>query len=73
MDVVMPKESGPEVYRRMSAIRPNLPVLFVTGYDLGDRTRGLDDLSDGACFGLLQKPYTKATLSRRIEELLEMA
>ena len=32
LDVVMPKMNGPEAYARMSVERPDVPVIFATGY-----------------------------------------
>ncbi len=37
LDVMLPKINGPEAYARMSAERPDVPVIFATGYspDIG--------------------------------------
>ena len=68
LDVVMPLKSGKEVYDRIQAVRPGLPVLFATGYSSGSihkqaiEQEGLE---------LLQKPYDRGTLLRRIRALLD--
>ncbi|PJF33571.1 MAG: hybrid sensor histidine kinase/response regulator, partial [Phototrophicales bacterium] len=42
MDVVMPKFSGPDTYRKLSRVRPHLPVIFVTGYDVNSEIKDSD-------------------------------
>ena len=71
MDVVMPKESGPEIYKKMSSINPKLPVLFVTGYDADSKVLNLSRDFNQAAIALLQKPYSKETLGQKIRELLD--
>ena len=71
MDVVMPKESGPEVYKKMSSINPKLPVLFVTGYDAESKVSNLTQDFNQALIALLQKPYSKEILGQKIRELLD--
>ena len=71
MDVVMPKESGPEIYKRMNSINPKLPVLFVTGYDAKSKVSKLTQDFNQASIALLQKPYSKEILGRKIRELLD--
>ena len=68
LDVVMPVKSGKEVYDRIQAVKPGLPVLFATGYSSNSihkqaiEQEGLD---------LLQKPYDRSRLLRRIRALLD--
>ncbi len=66
-DIVMPKMGGPELADRLSAVRPNTPVLFVTGYaeDLPLTTNGATTAP------VLQKPYSLLTLETRIREILD--
>jgi DNA-binding response OmpR family regulator len=65
-DVVMPGADGPAVARELSARRPGLRHLFVSGYA---ETAMLDQgLKVGASF--LPKPYTPDALLTRIRELL---
>ncbi|MCY7339932.1 MAG: response regulator [Sphingomonas bacterium] len=56
-DVVMPEMSGPELIRYLRAGRPDVAVLFVTGF-VGDGES--DDL---AGHELLRKPFTVAALA----------
>ncbi|RMD90913.1 MAG: PAS domain S-box protein [Calditrichaeota bacterium] len=70
MDIVMPHLNGPETYRHMLKIKPDLPVLFVTGYDV---FADLDELSsiNNHHMSILQKPYSAEILSRKISELIK--
>jgi len=70
MDVVMPKYSGPDTYKKISHIRPRLPVIFVTGYDVNSEIKEID-FKQNRHVNLLQKPYTKESLSKKIRELLD--
>jgi CheY-like chemotaxis protein len=67
-DVVMPGMKGPEVARRLTAARPGLPVLYVSGY--ADEVLGSPDdlLANGM---LLLKPFSPDTLAARVRELLD--
>lgn len=55
LDVVMPKISGPEVYARISAEKPDTPVLFATGYSADIAM--LQKIQDQQ-LPVLQKPYS---------------
>ncbi len=66
-DVVMPGASGPELARQVRAIRPEIKVLYLSGYTeemIGQRSR----LEGGD--GFLSKPFTPQTLARTIREVL---
>jgi CheY-like chemotaxis protein len=67
-DVVMPGMKGPELGRRMRALRPALRVLLMSGYAADVMTK--DDLADGA---LLSKPFSQATLTRSVRHALDRA
>jgi CheY-like chemotaxis protein len=54
-DVVMPEAGGKEVALAVQAVRPSLPVLFVSGY--APDVEGISALGD-----LLSKPFTQASL-----------
>jgi two-component system cell cycle sensor histidine kinase/response regulator CckA len=58
-DVLMPHMSGREVAERIRALRPELPVVFMSGYSQGvlNPQREL-----GAGVTLLQKPFDEPTL-----------
>lgn len=63
-DVVMPQMNGPELASRLSLNRPDLRVLYVSGYSA-------DEISDcGADVELLQKPFSQEVLLLRIRDVL---
>jgi len=67
-DVVMPHIRGSEVARRMLARRPDLHVVFMSGYTEGD----IGSLSgDGDESTILQKPFDLHTLAAKIREVFE--
>ncbi|MEO5817357.1 MAG: response regulator [Gemmatimonadaceae bacterium] len=66
-DVIMPNMNGRELAERLSALRPGLPVLFVSGYTdnvLADQ--GIPQ-SETA---LLDKPFTPASLTAAVAAIL---
>lgn len=67
-DVVLPGMNGRELARRLSADRPALKVLFVSGYS-DDATPRHGVLEPGLVF--LQKPYTCAALTRKVREVID--
>ena len=44
-DVVMPTTSGPALAEKISTLRPDLPVLFMSGYEAGALLAGAPVLS----------------------------
>lgn len=67
-DVVMPHLGGPELVARLRAERPDLAVLFMSGYT--ERGVDLQDRLD-ARTAFVSKPFTAAELARRVKELLD--
>ncbi len=66
-DVIMPKISGTELQKTISEIKPDIKVLFMSGYtDDAISQGGL--LNAGAAF--IEKPFTPEKLTRKIRELL---
>jgi PAS domain S-box-containing protein len=67
-DVVMPELGGRELGSRLAALRPDLPILFMSGYTGDDVIeRGL--LEPGVPFQ--QKPFTAEGLGRTVREMLD--
>jgi PAS domain S-box-containing protein len=67
-DVVMPGMSGSELAQRIRTLRPDLPVLFISGYT-GDVV--LRQGAVGRDARLLEKPFTARTLLGAVREALE--
>ena len=69
-DVVMPKMSGKELADRLKSLRPDLKVLFISGYtDNAIVRHGMLD----AGVNFLQKPFSVATLGQKIRGALDGA
>lgn len=68
VDVVMPQMTGEAVARRLTAQRPGLKVLYVSGYT-DEEVRGLG-LRPGSP-NFLQKPFTVEALARKVREVLD--
>jgi PAS domain S-box-containing protein len=69
-DVVMPKMSGRELSETLCALRPDLKVIYMSGYtDDAVLRSGIDHLN--AAF--LQKPFGLAKLGRKVRETLDGA
>jgi signal transduction histidine kinase len=66
-DLVMPRMSGADLARQVQTARPNIRVLYMSGYtDYGVLHHGV--LAADTPF--IQKPFTSATLSRKVREVL---
>jgi signal transduction histidine kinase/ActR/RegA family two-component response regulator len=64
-DVLMPGQTGPELAAELRALRPDLKVVFVTGFT--------GDIASAEAFGsdtVLRKPFTIGALGRAIETTL---
>ena len=66
-DVIMPRESGPELFTQLSQRSPSLRVLYMSGYT--DRALVQSDLlKPGIAF--LQKPFSPDELGLKVREAL---
>lgn len=68
LDVIMPGKNGQQVWEEVYKLRPDLPVLFSSGYsfnELKDNTL----LSDNG--QLIQKPYTPGNLLQTLADMLK--
>ena len=67
-DVVMPGMNGRELVQQLSAARPRLRAIYVSGYT-DDILANHGVLEPGTV--LLSKPFTKAALLRSVDEILQ--
>ena len=66
-DVVMAPMTGPELVERLEALRPGVPVLYMSGYT-GDRLGAHGVVEAGV--GFIEKPFTPASLVKKVNEIL---
>jgi CheY-like chemotaxis protein len=67
-DVVMPQMGGPALAARLLPLRPEMKVVYVSGY--ADEAIGDPEvLSAGAAF--LQKPFTLDSLLHKVREAMD--
>jgi len=67
-DVVMPKLGGADLARELSRLRPELRVLFMSGYTDGVVTKhGVG----GKGFAVIEKPFTTERLTRAVRQALD--
>jgi PAS domain S-box-containing protein len=67
-DVIMPKMNGKELFDLLSRIRPELKVLFMSGYT-SDVIAHHEVLGEGVDF--LQKPFSQHALSEKVRRVLD--
>jgi len=67
-DVLMPEVNGPALAKTLRALRPAMRVLFTSGYT-DNSIVGQCELEAGC--RLLEKPFTRNGLAKRVRELLD--
>ena len=67
-DVIMPRINGPDLAEQVEAVRPGLPVLYMSGYT--DRAIRLQDRLGGDAH-FIQKPFTPGALGQKLRTLLK--
>jgi CheY-like chemotaxis protein len=66
-DTIMPGMNGPELAKQVQSIRPEIKVLYMSGYT--DKVISCTaSFEPGTAF--LQKPFTPQTLTRKVHEVL---
>jgi DNA-binding NtrC family response regulator len=68
MDMIIPKKSGKKTYEEIRAIRPDIKVLFSSGYT-GDRIDSL--FFDNEELHFVNKPVSPKDLLRKVREILD--
>jgi PAS domain S-box-containing protein len=66
-DVVLPQTTGRELFQRLAALRPELRVLFISGYANGLAAAGG---AEGEA-PVLPKPFATEALARKVREVLD--
>jgi DNA-binding NtrC family response regulator len=66
-DVIMPGGNGPELAAELRGVRPELKVLFMSGYT--DNAIALNRMLETGV-NYLQKPFTADTLAGKVAEVL---
>ena len=67
-DIAMPGMDGPQLAARLATMRPDLRVLYVTGYA---ESGPLEEHELAPSASLLHKPFTMEALVRRVREVLD--
>jgi signal transduction histidine kinase len=66
-DVMMPGHTGPEIADRMRILRPDTPVLLMTGYAEDQLSELMDNRTERE---IITKPFAAELLTARVAELL---
>ena len=66
LDIMMPRMNGVELLQSLSALRPDLPVLLMSGY----ATAELAALGIASPCAVLSKPFSPATLVAEVRRCL---
>jgi len=64
-DIVMPEMGGRELAEKVSPLRPEMKVLFMSGYSEDPL------IHEGSQIPFLEKPFTLRELARRVREVLD--
>ncbi len=68
LDMTMPRISGEETLELLREIRPDIRVLFMSGYN---RREVVDALPDSTALRFMQKPFTLHALREHLQAMLE--
>jgi two-component system, cell cycle sensor histidine kinase and response regulator CckA len=66
-DIIMPRMGGPELARKLAALRPDLRIMFMSGFSQDPIVRTLE--RSPSIF--LAKPFTASTLMEKVRTTLD--
>jgi CheY-like chemotaxis protein len=70
-DVLLREAYGTEIAIRIAALRPQMPILFISGYSVDLADRGLLEANQSeAKIAFLQKPFDPEQLLTKVRELI---
>jgi CheY-like chemotaxis protein len=67
LDMTMPVTSGDAALNQIREIQRNVPVLLSSGFDESEAVR---KIAKGGWAEFVQKPYTSASLARKVKRAL---
>ena len=67
MDMIMPEMTGIDSYDAIKSIRPDIKVLFMSGYF---NLRNLKEIEESETTGFIKKPFKLEEIVRRVREML---
>jgi hypothetical protein len=68
LDVIMPRKNGKDAYEEIRTIRPDVKVVFISGYS-ADMISKEGILEEGTSF--ISKPVSPSELLRKVREVLD--
>ena len=68
LDIVLPDMHGKMIYPLLTEMRPNLKVIVCSGYTIDGPAQ---EILDAGADGFIQKPFSMATLSEKLNEVLK--
>ena len=68
LDIMLPDLAGKEVYSDIMEARPNLKVIVCSGYAIDGPPQ---EILDAGAQDFIQKPFSYATLSEKLREVLK--
>lgn len=69
-DIIMPEVEGVEVILKLHGINPKLPIIAMSGGNMGNSESYLNMAAKLGASAVLSKPFERAELIKQIENLL---
>jgi len=68
-DVVMPRMDGPDLYKELLLVRPEIKAIFISGYTYGMHLKLASGI-DGGETHFMAKPVTPSGLTAKISQVM---